>query len=205
MAESDKKPETHTIRDIDQMKALANPLRLRIVEALAKEPMTTKQVAVALGEKPTRLYHHVDLLEKAGLIRLQRTQQNRGTIEKYYEAIARGFRAGVGLFSDENTSDAASTLRPIVTTMLDRVLTDLLELLSHCDDPKELEEEGLLSQVELHVKEEYAQEVLSRLNGILEYLMGLDDGENNEDDGNDEDARKFRLTIAYYPTDYADR
>ena len=61
--ESTDQLESFHISDLDQVKALAHPLRMRIIETLAgPEPMTTKQVAEALGEKPTRLYHHVDML-----------------------------------------------------------------------------------------------------------------------------------------------
>ncbi len=64
--------DSYQISNLDQVKALAHPLRVRIVETLASsDPMTTKQVAELLGEKPTRLYHHVGLLEKAGLIQLR--------------------------------------------------------------------------------------------------------------------------------------
>ena len=51
-----------------QIKALANPLRQQILELMIEAPITTKQVADRLGEKPTKLYHHVDTLEAAGLI-----------------------------------------------------------------------------------------------------------------------------------------
>ena len=84
--------EIYTLKDLDQVKVLADPLRIRILEALLEE-RTTKQVADLLGEKPTKLYHHVDALEKVGLIALSRTRQNRGTVEKYYLAVARTFRA----------------------------------------------------------------------------------------------------------------
>ncbi|MEZ5427264.1 MAG: helix-turn-helix domain-containing protein [Pyrinomonadaceae bacterium] len=75
----------------DQLKAIADPLRRRLLEAFAREPQTTKQVAAVIDEKPTKLYHHVDLLEKAGLLKLVETRQNRGTIEKYYQAVAGKF------------------------------------------------------------------------------------------------------------------
>ena len=81
----------------------------RLLEALVLEPRTTKQVAEALGEKPTKLYHHVDALEKVGLIRLIRTQRNRGTLEKYYQSVARSFSgpgAAVGLMSIEPPAPA---------------------------------------------------------------------------------------------------
>ena len=37
------------------------------MELFAEAPRTTKQVAELLGEPPTRLYHHVAALERAGL------------------------------------------------------------------------------------------------------------------------------------------
>jgi DNA-binding MarR family transcriptional regulator len=61
------------------------------LEEFSKEPKTTKQVATVLGEKPTKLYHHVDFLEKNGLLRLVKKQQNRGTTEKYFQAVASKF------------------------------------------------------------------------------------------------------------------
>ena len=70
-----------------QVRALADPLRMRVLECLTEEVLTTKQVADRLRLPPTRLYHHVGVLEKAGLIQLVRTQRKRGTIEKYYKAV----------------------------------------------------------------------------------------------------------------------
>lgn len=82
---------TRTLSEPEELKALAHPLRQRILEAMIPEPITTKQVSDLLEEKPTRLYHHVDALESAGLIRLIRTRPKRGTTEKYYQAVARRF------------------------------------------------------------------------------------------------------------------
>jgi len=73
------------------MRALAHPLRLRILEVFIERPRTTKQVADLLGEPPTRLYHHVAALERAGLLVLKVTRKNRGTTEKWYEAVAKAF------------------------------------------------------------------------------------------------------------------
>src|SRR4051812_6915846 len=67
------------------MRALAHPLRLRLAELFAEAPRTTKQAALALGLPPTRLYHHVHALERAGLLHLRETRRKRGTEERYYE------------------------------------------------------------------------------------------------------------------------
>lgn len=71
---------------VAEIRALAHPLRLRLMEVFSEAPRTTKQVADLLGEPPTRLYHHVAALERAGLLRLKETRPNRGTTEKWYEA-----------------------------------------------------------------------------------------------------------------------
>src|SRR6516162_7560690 len=83
--------DIHTLNRLEQLKALSDPLRLRVLETFARQPVTTKKVAALLGENATKLYHHVQILEDAGLIRLVKTRKNRGTLEKYYLAVARDF------------------------------------------------------------------------------------------------------------------
>ena len=99
---------TYEIRDVEQLRAVADPLRQRILGAFLHEPRTTKQVAGLLGQPPTRLYHHVDILERAGLIELVETRQKRGTTEKYYRAIANRFSLS-GLEGAAEVDDTIAT------------------------------------------------------------------------------------------------
>ncbi|MDH4074033.1 MAG: helix-turn-helix domain-containing protein, partial [Gammaproteobacteria bacterium] len=195
-----KAPEqlaSYRISELDQLKALAHPLRMRIIETLAAaEPMTTKQVAEKLGEKPTRLYHHVDLLEKAGLIRLTHTRQNRGATEKYYAAIARQFRADAEVFSDDNTEGQKNALRPMIHMVFDNTVSELLRLIDTHQSSEMLEEDGLLSYVEMHLTQEQIDEVQNKLKEVINHLQELDDP-----DAEGEELRKYRLTLAYYPLD----
>lgn len=198
--EDDEQLESYRISDIDQVKALAHPLRMRIIETLgASDPMTTKQVAEALGEKPTRLYHHVDKLEKAGLIRLTHTRQNRGTTEKYYEPIAKQFRAGADLFNEDIPEAVKGAMGPMIQTIFDNTMAEMLRLVEVGDKAEKLEEEGLLSYVEMHLPEEHAMAVREKLMDVLTYLENLD-----EDEFGDAELRKFRLTTALYPLDRFD-
>lgn len=195
--ESNSQLDSYRISDLDQVKALAHPLRMKIIETLAEsDPMTTKQVAESLGEKPTRLYHHVDKLEKAGLIRLTHTRQNRGTTEKYYEAIAKQFRAGADLFNDEISEDQKNALRPMIHTVFDNTMSELLRLVDVEDPGEKLEEEGVLSYLEMHLPQKNVEVVQQKIKDVLEYLEGLDEAEFG-----DEELRKFRLTMALYPLD----
>jgi DNA-binding transcriptional ArsR family regulator len=90
--------EIFVLDELTQIKALADPLRQRLLAAFASATQTTKQVADCLGESPTKLYHHVDMLAEAGLLQLVETRQKRGTTERYYRAAARHFSVDRNIF-----------------------------------------------------------------------------------------------------------
>ena len=99
--------ESYVLRELAQIKALADPLRQRLLRAFAEEPRTTKQVAHNLKENATKLYHHVDTLADAGLLKLIETRQNRGTIERYYQAAAKQFAVDRNIFRHLNRKVAS--------------------------------------------------------------------------------------------------
>ncbi len=76
------------IKDLDTLKVVADPLRLEILNFLRGEARPVKQLAKALHLPQTKLYYHMDLLEKHGLIRVTGTRVVSGILEKYYQATA---------------------------------------------------------------------------------------------------------------------
>lgn len=58
-------------------RTLADPTRLRIFETLHEGPMTVSFLAGRLGVPPYRLYHHLDLLEAAGIVRVVQVRPRR--------------------------------------------------------------------------------------------------------------------------------
>jgi DNA-binding transcriptional ArsR family regulator len=80
------------ITDLEAHKALVNPLRLRLVELLVDEAQTVKQLAASVEVEPVKLYYHINLLEKNGLIRVVDTQIVSGIIEKWYRVTAYNYR-----------------------------------------------------------------------------------------------------------------
>lgn len=72
-------------------KALAHPLRQRLVFALA-EPATISQLASALGTNKGNVAHHLRVLREAGLVRPAGTRQVRGGTEHYYQRVAPAFQ-----------------------------------------------------------------------------------------------------------------
>jgi len=115
----------HVVRRLEQVRALAHPLRIRLFEAFARGPKTTKQAAELLGLPPTRLYHHAQALERAGLIRLKETRPNRGTVEKHYEAVAEQLALDPDLFRGPAGRKIGATGSALATRVLDLAKEDL--------------------------------------------------------------------------------
>ncbi|MEM9606859.1 MAG: helix-turn-helix domain-containing protein [Actinomycetota bacterium] len=79
--------------DPGAVKALVNPLRLKLVGSLARSPASAKELAVRFDVPATRLYHHLDLLEQIGAIRVVASRRSGARTERCYG----GVRGGVGL------------------------------------------------------------------------------------------------------------
>jgi DNA-binding transcriptional ArsR family regulator len=193
--------ETYTLKDLEQVKVLADPLRIRILEAFCVE-RTTKQVAELLGEKPTKLYHHVDTLERVGLIALSRTRQNRGTVEKYYLAVARTFRADSRVFQpkEKEVSEKRAAIQQMISTILDTTATELASLAEEGEDAMNLiEEEAIVSFLEIRASKAQLKETRDKLHEIIQSLSAATEGALERDEGAEEG--RYRLTLAYFPLD----
>jgi DNA-binding transcriptional ArsR family regulator len=88
-------PAELRIGDPATLKALADPLRVRILEEMAtrmRHGWTVKELAANLGTRLTSLYHHVNLLEERGIIRVAATATVSGITLRRYQLSAQDFR-----------------------------------------------------------------------------------------------------------------
>ncbi len=181
----------YKLTELEQIKVLADPLRIRILELLCEE-RTTKQVAGILGEPPTRLYHHVAALERVGLIRLARTRQSRGALEKYYVAVAKAFSADSRIFSSPEGAQAKEATHGVAVQILENTAADLRALLDSGKSPKELQEGGILSFLEVRGTPKELRVLREKLMKILKSCTA---GKGKPDEA----GRSYRLTVAYFP------
>ena len=80
------------IHSVDTLKVYFDPIRTQIMQEVANTPRTVQQIAEALNVPFTRLYYHIKMMEKHGLIRMVDVKQMPGAIEeKYYQVSARMF------------------------------------------------------------------------------------------------------------------
>ena len=81
-----------TLHGREQLHAIGEPTRWRILGRLQVGPASIQELAQALGMAKGTIGHHVRVLESAGLIRLAETKRVRGVTEKRYLRVARQFR-----------------------------------------------------------------------------------------------------------------
>jgi predicted ArsR family transcriptional regulator len=76
----------------DEFRAMAHPLRLRILRLCLHEALTNKQIADRLGANPATVLHHVRLLVNNGFLRAERPRTGaRGALEKPYRATMKSW------------------------------------------------------------------------------------------------------------------
>lgn len=191
----------HILTDLEQVKLLAHPLRSRILTAFCGGEFTTKQVAENLGEKPTKLYHHVEMLEKAGLLRKTRTQQNRGTLEQYYEAIASSFRVDPKIFSGGSGGGSdAEDLQGMLRDIFEGTGREMAQMFPDMA-AVEAEEEAVLGHLIIGAEQEQIDELRRRIMSVADFIKELSEKSGSDAGDEGEPGRRFRLTLAFYPLD----
>lgn len=86
-ASNQKSLKVYWITRKDQLRVLASAIRLDILDRLgAQGPMSVKQLAASTGKNATPIYHHLDQLQKVGLVRRASASETRGRPAVVYEA-----------------------------------------------------------------------------------------------------------------------
>lgn len=88
-------PDRLDVTTPTQLRALADPLRVMIIDLLRERAATVAELAAALDRPKSTVAHHVNVLVDAGLLRVVRTRRVRAIDERYYGRTARVFYVGV--------------------------------------------------------------------------------------------------------------
>jgi DNA-binding transcriptional ArsR family regulator len=109
------------IETVEGLKALSDPLRMRILMSAAEASFTVKELAAKLRVPQTRLYYHVAMLEKNGLLRVASRRLVSGIEERRYEATADNWTIAPSLFTDIATSGVLRSIFDVVRAELEHV------------------------------------------------------------------------------------
>jgi DNA-binding transcriptional ArsR family regulator len=93
-------------------KALAHPLRVRILASLHRGISSPNQLSQELGEPLGNVSYHVKTLLEFDCIELVKTEPRRGAVEHFYRATERAF------FSDEDWAKIPASARKGITGVI---------------------------------------------------------------------------------------
>lgn len=180
--------DIYMLTTLEQVKAIADPLRIRILHLLSQQALTTKQVADALQQAPHKLYHHVETLENAQLIRMVETRPNRGTLEKYYKASAKHFTLSPVLFEVSLTEEPNSYTENTLSSALQATLTEVKDSLA-----KDLIHKGdqFFSRFHIQTSLAQAEELKQKLQQWIDDCRAA-----HQPDGD----QAYGSTVVFYPT-----
>lgn len=184
---------TFVIRELDHLKVFADPLRQKILSTCCCEPATTKQIAEILGEKPTRLYHHMDLLEQAGLVVLVDTQQKRGTIEKYYMAAARCIVVDRSLLTVDEQYVTETMQQTLISTLQENLADAHTRFDSSAPGEDACCQQMMLVSEVLTLTQAQADAFLEKARQWLQETAAPLEHENGD--------RAFRFTFTFFPVE----
>jgi len=127
--------DTFVVEQFDQLRAIADPLRSRILEQLVLRPMTMSQLGEVFGETTAKIHYHVRELEKYGFLRLVEKRERGGFIEKYYRAVAREINVAPDLLRTTPPSELGSTVQGYLDEMKRGVMRTITYGNAHPEAP----------------------------------------------------------------------
>lgn len=137
-------------------KALAHPLRVRIIASLQKGISSPNQLAQELGEPLGNVSYHVKTLLEYDCVELVKTEPRRGAVEHFYRATERAF------FSNSDwDSIPASARKGISGAMLSGIGEDATKALGA--GTLDSRDESHLSHTPLKLDEQGWKEIASLL------------------------------------------
>src|SRR5262245_495983 len=87
----------------EEFKAMAHPLRLRILRWCLHEARTNKEIADHFGKDPATTLHHVRLLVRTGFLVAEPPRAGaRGALEKPYRATGKTWNLSLARREDQN-------------------------------------------------------------------------------------------------------
>ena len=190
------------ISDLETLRALADPLRVQIMELLEGQALTVKQVAEKLGLAPSKLYYHFGALEKLGLIEVAETRMVANMLEKKFRSNAELVDVDPALFKFSKEGDN-EPVNILLSSTIDATRDDLLRSLQArqfqleqgaAEQPRRL----IINRIVSRVPE-------GRIEKFQERLVKLVKEFEVEDETSKVSDQPYALTVALYPSFYFDK
>ncbi|AVK85117.1 ArsR family transcriptional regulator [Lysinibacillus sp. B2A1] len=184
-----KQKSISIIETYEQLKAISDPLRTKMLMYLVEQPYTVHMLANELNLSRAKILYHIRELDKYGIIKLVRTEERGGNLLKYYQAIARGFIPADHLLNYVESKEATrQSFLEVLSRAKTRVLTAPDETFKlHSSNVEEWN--NLSLQNEFTVSQEKFLEFTKKYRALLEDLIS--------DNTEEEKQHYYLMTTAF--------
>lgn len=193
--------DTFMIEDLETLRTFADPLRAQVYEILLQAPASVRQVGERLGLAPSRLYYHINLMEKLGLIRVVETRMVANMVEKAYRSAAYKLDVSNDLL-DFGSDSGQQAIHGLITSGLEATRDDLLRSLQARQVALEQGAEPIsrnlmVTRTTARIPDAQADAFRSRLQALI---AEFDEADQTQEGG--EGLQDYALLVAFYPSFY---
>lgn len=182
-----------TITELDQLKALSDPLRNQILTILVEKSFTGQQLSKHFEISRSKIHYHLNELEKFGFIQVVHTEVKNGFEQKFFRAVARGFIPCDSLLPYQ--TEVGDYYRQVALNILGRAKTRVIsapqESFQMYDDQFE-KWPRLLMQLEAKVSEKKLIEWIAKYRKLVKEFYNMEE---------DEEGKWFYLTTLGFQMD----
>jgi DNA-binding transcriptional ArsR family regulator len=180
---------------IDQrlVKALAHPLRLRILAALNRTVSSPSELAEELSEPLGNVSYHVRILADLNCIELVRTTPRRGAVEHHYRATVRPW------FKAKDWGELPQSVRRSISgEALDLIFRETTE--AAVDGSLDSIDSRHISRTQLVLDDQGWDDLTALLADLLEQALEIESrAADRLATGNGDQSITSRLVVMHYP------
>ncbi|WP_225445809.1 ArsR/SmtB family transcription factor [Paenibacillus arenosi] len=187
----------YKIKTHEQLKAIADPLRTKILMNLVKNAYTGQQLAEILSITRNNIYFHLKELEKHGIIHVVRKEEKNGIIQKYYRAVA-------GRFIPEDhllpSLDLIETSRQVFMETLEvtRSKIEHAPAASFALDSTNVNRrKNIASTYQFHASEENFHAFLEEFKQLMDKHFTMHPAESNSDIQSEEEKSYYMSLVSF--------
>lgn len=182
---------------VEVLKAFADPLRLRILRALYVKQkgraLSGRQLQDLLGERGNRrMYHHLKVLQEAGIIELAYERKKRNMMEAFFRPVAANLHISPTLLTPpDDDAGPPSLLYDMAVAMVGAVQSDLQVFTTAQPD------EVVLLHRQVTLPDDEARQMRQDLTAVLDSY----EKRSQDFDVGDDGVGSHRATLVVYPSD----
>ncbi|HWB69732.1 MAG TPA: helix-turn-helix domain-containing protein [Solirubrobacterales bacterium] len=182
---------TAEVIDPKLAKALAHPLRVRLLARLHERVASPTELSRDLSERLGNVSYHIKVLLEVGCIELVKEEQRRGAIEHFYRAVQRPFFS-----APDWMALPTSTQHDISSAVLEMIGQDAREALATGTFTER--EDTHLSRTPMLVDEQGWREVTALLAETLNGLLEIEAQASNRLAASGEEGMFSRVAMMHF-------